>query len=171
LRVVAKAVDFVIPRPCCRQTACCDSWDPCGGGCDSCSSSAAMEHHHYSPGPVRQSDPFVDDGPEMAPTPMPAREARSSVKRVGPVAQSAPVAPREVLTTRPLPAAQPRLVASKPAPRLVAKVSHEEEASSDDNLAAPAAPRSVRSAPQRLDEAAPLPQLRSAVKRSSNPLR
>jgi hypothetical protein len=194
LRVVAKAVNFVIPRPCCRSSSCCDAgWDPCGGscggdcdsGCDSCGGGDFHADHHNVPSyaPARAGNPFQDDAPAMTPTPAPARDARNHPGYKSPIVKTTPASSRNVVTKRavPTPAALPKpTVIAKPIPRTIVKVAHVEEVeealvsesvSDDDGLSAPNAPRSIRLAEREEVAPLPLPRVNSTTKRSSNPLR
>jgi hypothetical protein len=177
VRSVGKVVNFIIPTPCCRKTACCQPAcnTSCNSGCDwnptQCDSCGSGESMHYSPAP---SNPFGDDmHSQMTPTPaMPSHSAR--VYKKSPVTtrtSSVPVRsmPEPVRKMVPTPAPLPsyKTAAAQPMPKItrgVVKVSHEEKFEEENSAvpfieSAPAAPASVRF----FDE--------PTVSRSKNPLR
>jgi hypothetical protein len=180
LHKLGRAVDCLIPDPCCRPRGC--GYRAPAAGC--CEPACGIEPGCGIAEPMMMNDPFSDDhvSPPV-PTPMPMKDARLKPQ---PYSSARPVALPPKPVARPLPkktAAAPKagskpVVSAKSTGKSVLKVAYESEIveSSDDlNDAAPAAPLSIRDLarqeePARLT-AKPVIRMPSTREMPANPLR
>jgi hypothetical protein len=183
LHKIGRAVDCLIPDPCCRRQACAYRY-PSPNCCDP---AMGMDAGYLPAGPG-MNDPFLDDQvvpTKPVPTPMPMKDARMRTSRA-PMAR--PTAAPAKAVAKPVPhkvaAASKALgkpvVSSKSTGKSVLKVSYEDEVAtasvSDvaDVDAPPAAPVSIRTLrqeqPARIT-AKPVIRQRSSIEMPSNPLR